>query len=79
MMLKGDVFVDPGPLPEVSARYINDPLDEDSINCKFVERDFCADVVSIRAILAGEELFMSYGEAYWSQYGSTARVLKQKK
>jgi SET domain-containing protein len=68
MLVSGDVFVDPGPLPHVKARYINDPLNEEYVNCKFVpEPKFsrCA-VVATRDIECGEELFVSYGEAYWS-------------
>lgn len=68
MLVSGDVLVDTGPLPHVKARYINDPLNEDCVNCMFVpEPKFhrCA-VVAIRDIQCNEELFASYGEAYWS-------------
>jgi hypothetical protein len=66
--VSGEIFVDAGPLPQVKARYINDPLNEDYVNCKFVpEPSFyrCA-VIATRDIECGEELFVSYGEAYWS-------------
>jgi hypothetical protein len=68
MLVSGDVFVDPGPLPQIKARYINDPLNDAYVNCMFVpEPKFhrCA-VVATRDIKCGEELFVSYGEAYWS-------------
>ena len=69
MLVAGNVLVDPGPLPQIKARYINDPLSEDSVNCKYVpepEMDRCA-VVATRDIQCDEELFVSYGEAYWAQ------------
>lgn len=64
-----DIFVDPGPLLAIKARYINDPLNEDAVNCVFIpepEHFRCA-VVAKRDISPGEELFVSYGECYWSQ------------
>jgi len=75
-MLSGDVHVDPGPLSQVKARYLNDPLNDEMINCKFVVQEFRAAIVSLRDINAGEELFMSYGEPYWAQHRSLARVIK---
>jgi hypothetical protein len=68
MLVAGDVFVDSGSLPQIKARYINDPLNDDYVNCKFLpEPKFhrCA-VVATRDIQCGEELFVSYGDAYWS-------------
>lgn len=67
MLVSGDLLVDPG--PQVKARYINDPIIDEYINCKFVPRSeqFCCAVVATRDIQPGEELFVSYGEAYWSQ------------
>lgn len=68
MLVSGDIFVDPGPLPQVKARYINDPLNEVHVNCKFVPEPtyFRCAIVATRDIQCGEELFVSYGEAYWS-------------
>ena len=79
MNVGGDVLVDPGPLLSIKARYINDPLNEDFINCEFVsEPDAirCA-VVATRDILSDEELYISYGEFYWSQqtYAGTTLTL----
>lgn len=68
MLVANDLLVDPGPLPNIKARYINDPLNEAYWNCKFVpepDNNRCA-VVAIRDIHPKEELFVSYGEAYWA-------------
>jgi len=65
----GDVLVDPCSLFHIKSRYINDPLNETAINCKFVPEvsKFRCAVVAIRDIYPGEELFISYGSIYWSQ------------
>jgi hypothetical protein len=34
MLVDGDILVDPGPLPQIKARYINDPLNDQFVNCK---------------------------------------------
>ena len=68
MLVANDVLVDPGPLPNIKARYINDPLNEGYVNTKFVPEpalNRCA-VVATRDIQPEEELFVSYGEAYWA-------------
>jgi len=64
-----DFLVDPGPLLHIKARYINDPLNEEAVNCKFVPElsMFRCAVVITRDIFPGEELFISYGSMYWSQ------------
>lgn len=67
MLVSGEVLVDPGPCPEILARYINDPLNETYINCKYFPDMHRSSVVATREIRPGEELFCSYGEAYWSQ------------
>ena len=69
LMAIGGVFVDPGPLKEVLARYINDPLCEESRNCEFVPEagKARAKVRTTRRVEKGEELFASYGDLYWSQ------------
>jgi hypothetical protein len=76
MNIQGSVLVDPRLLPHIKARYINDPLNEDMINCRFVPEEFRAAVVATREIRPGEELFASYGTAYWSQHEAFGRILK---
>lgn len=68
MNVSGEILVDPGPLLSVKARYINDPLNERFINCKFIPepRYFRCAVVAVRDILSEEELFVSYGDGYWA-------------
>jgi hypothetical protein len=68
MLVANDVLVDPGPLLNIKARYMNDPRNELYVNTKFVPEpasNRCA-VVATRDIMPGEELFVSYGEAYWA-------------
>lgn len=69
MLVAGEVLVDPGPLLAVKARYMNDPINEDLVNCKYVPDPalFRCVIVSTRIIKPEEELFASYGEMYWSQ------------
>ena len=69
LMVSGDIFVDPQPLPQIKARYINDPINESLVNCIFKAEPSLSrcSVVSLRDIYPGEELFVSYGELYWSQ------------
>jgi hypothetical protein len=64
MNTQGGVLVDSRCLPHIKARYINDPLNEDMINCRFFPEEFRAAVVATREIRPGEELFASYGDAY---------------
>jgi len=69
MLIAGNSFVDPGPCLQIKARYINDPLNDDLVNCKFIpEPEFyrCR-VVSTSPITPQTELFVSYGDMYWSQ------------
>lgn len=68
MNVQGEVLVDPGPLKHVKARYINDPLNEDIVNCRFVPDGVRSAVISTKDILCGDELFVAYGDAYWSGY-----------
>jgi hypothetical protein len=67
MLVQGSVLIDTGPLPHIKARYMNDPLNEAFLNCKYVSCQFWSQVVATRDIRSGEELFVSYGEAYWNQ------------
>ena len=74
--VSGGMFVDPGPIHSIKARFINDPLNEDFVNCTFVpepEHFRCA-VVAQRDISPGEELFVSYGAQYWSQQKQAGTV-----
>ena len=74
MMVRGDVLVDPGPLKHIKARYINDPLNEEVVNCKYVPEELRSAVVTTRVVIPGEELFASYGDAYWSNHKSAGRT-----
>jgi hypothetical protein len=66
MMVQGDVLVDPGPMKHIKARYINDPLNENIVNCKFVPDAFRSAVIATKEIRLGEEIFVAYGDTYWS-------------
>jgi len=74
LLVHSDVLVDPGPLPEIKARYINDPLNESYVNVKFVPEQLCSAVVATREIGHGEEVYVSYGDAYWSQQSTQGTV-----
>ena len=77
MLVHGNALVDPGPLPEIKARYINDPLNESLYNVQFRpdKGRFRSAVVATRVIAEGEELYVSYGDAYWSQQPTPGQVL----
>mgnify|MGYP000880142240 FL=1 len=64
-----NLFVDPLPCPLVKARFINDPINPKAWNVKFVSdpANRRIKVEAVRDIDRGEELFVSYGEVYWSQ------------
>lgn len=66
MAVQGSVLVDPGPVPTITARYINDPLNEDLINCKFVPNGYRSAVVTTKDVHIGEEFYVAYGDSYWS-------------
>jgi len=66
MNVREDILVDPGPLLHIKARYINDPLNEKYVNCKYVPEKFRSAVIATRDIHRGEEIFASYGDGYWS-------------
>ena len=74
----GDCLVDPLPLVNVKARYINDPMDEDLCNVKFVAQvnEYRCAVVATREIRVGEELLVSYGDHYWSQQKIRGKSLR---
>lgn len=77
MCISGDFLVDAGPCPNIKARYINDPLNDDAVNCKFIPdpEHFRSITVATRTIYAGEEIFASYGDGYWAQQGKEGIVL----
>lgn len=77
MCINGNSLVDAGPCPSVKARYINDPLNEKFVNCKFVPdpKHVRCIIVATRRIDAGEELFASYGDGYWAQQLKRGTVL----
>jgi hypothetical protein len=77
MNVHGDVPVDSRLLPHIKAQHMNDPLTEDMINCLFVAEEFRAAVVATREIRPGEELFASYGDAYWSHHEAFGRTLNK--
>eukprot|EP00656_Telonema_subtile_P014507 TRINITY_DN17442_c0_g1_i1.p1 TRINITY_DN17442_c0_g1~~TRINITY_DN17442_c0_g1_i1.p1 ORF type:complete len:110 (+),score=29.21 TRINITY_DN17442_c0_g1_i1:292-621(+) len=67
VMALGDVFVDAREHLDVTARYINDAHGTSNVNnCRFEPRGTQADVVATELVSAGDELFASYGEAYWA-------------
>lgn len=67
-----DRFVDPFPDMDVLARFINDPKIEEQYNVKFEHSQepgvWHCPVVALRDIIAGEELFHSYGSRYWAEH-----------
>jgi hypothetical protein len=73
MLVNGGILLDAGPLPQIKARYINDPLNDKFVNCKFVPDKLRSAVVATRMISRGEELFVSYGDAYWAQHKTLGR------
>ena len=78
MLVREGIMVDPGPLPHIKARYINDPLNADFVNCKFVPEsdNYCSAVIATRSIEPREEIFVSYGDGYWSQHLTPGRPIK---
>lgn len=68
---KNDGFVDALPTKNVLARFINDPRLDERCNVAFEhikEPDIWhCPVVAQRDIISGEELFVSYGNRYWSE------------
>lgn len=76
MLLDGDCLIDAGPLPQVQSRFINDPLNEPFVNCKFGldTANHRSAVAATRDIKPGEELFVSYGDAYWAQHATPGRI-----
>jgi hypothetical protein len=75
MLVDGGILVDPGPLLQIKARYINDPLNDEFVNCKYFPDILRSAVVATRTITRGEELFVSYGDAYWAQHETLGRSI----
>lgn len=67
-----DRFVDPFPNMDVLARFINDSKIEGQYNVAYEHsqepRIWHCPVVAQRDIVAGEELFVSYGHRYWAEH-----------
>ncbi|KAG7381344.1 hypothetical protein PHYPSEUDO_006189 [Phytophthora pseudosyringae] len=71
MKLGDGVYVDALNCPDVLARYINDCRGHrGGFNVHFQKRpeDGKADVVAMRDIRPGEELYVNYGRLYWLAY-----------
>lgn len=71
MKLGGGKYVDALHSPEVLARYINDCRGHrGGFNVQFDKRpeENKANVVAMRDIRAGEELYVNYGRMYWLAY-----------
>jgi hypothetical protein len=73
----GCTYVDARLTPGVKARFLNDCYNPCGYNVMFVmEPDLArAKVVALRAIRRGEELFVEYGDAYWTARGIVPRAL----
>lgn len=63
----GIIWVDAESDLTITARYINDALSPIAVNVRFDKdpQTNTANVVALRDIVAGEELFVDYGKAYW--------------
>jgi hypothetical protein len=74
-----EILVDPTNT-DIKARYINDCLTPSGYNVAFVldpthER---AAVVTLRNIQAGEELYVSYGQAYWDSLEASTGIVPKR-
>lgn len=64
--MKGGVkYVDAIDLCSCWGRFINDPLDDTLVNAKVIVKGKRLIVVATTEILPGDEIFISYGPAYW--------------
>ena len=52
MWIRGNTLVDPGPLPYITARYINDPLNEILVNCRYVSSNLSSSYHSYSYVYA---------------------------
>jgi hypothetical protein len=57
---------DPGPYPEIIARYVNHHFDPARRNVEYYREGAKYFVRTTRAVAAGEEFFADYGERYWA-------------
>jgi len=62
---EGKKMVDGREEYQMKGRYINDCRNQFGYNVEFVKRRDCAEIVSLREIFRGEELFVNYGRWYW--------------
>ena len=62
-----DFIIDAADPKSCFGRYANDSLSMDQSNCKFgfYKKPFSGFLCATRAIRRGEELYVSYGKAYW--------------
>lgn len=67
MRLGPQRYIDAKLHTDILARYINDPINPAGWNVVFNKKPEhgCAEVVALRDITAGEEIFVSYGKWYW--------------
>jgi hypothetical protein len=79
MRLGEQCYVDARASLDVIARYINDCINPAGWNVKFRKRpdEECAEVVAIRDIAAGEEIFVDYGKWYWAGLKPTRVPLRE--
>jgi hypothetical protein len=75
-----EFYVDHSTNVSSKARFINDCLQEGLYNVKFVrdERTERAAVVTLREIEVGEELYVSYGQAYWDSLEANTGIVPQR-
>lgn len=68
MELAPGVWIDALRHPTCIARYLNDNIDRNKYNVTWVRRPalLIAEVVALRDIEAGEEVYVSYGDEYWT-------------
>ncbi|KAI2489980.1 hypothetical protein MHU86_24606 [Fragilaria crotonensis] len=78
MLVSGTLFVDPRPCLHIKARFINDPLNDEHVNCEYLPdpANFRCIVVATKEIQPNSELFVTYGDLYWNQQQSKGSVFK---
>jgi hypothetical protein len=64
-MKEGIRYIDAKDLLSCWGRFINDPLDDHKVNAKVVVRGKRLMVIATTEIEPGDEIFISYGAAYW--------------
>ena len=78
MLVSGTLFVDPRQCLHIKARFINDPLNDEYVNCEYLPEptNFRCIVVATKAIQPSSELFVRYGDLYWNQQKVRGRFFK---